>query len=244
MATIPIQLYYWPTITGRGEFIRLALEDAKYPYKDEARTKEGLDEMLSVINRTAESPFDIPPLSPPFVFIDDLPPLAHVANILFVLGPRLGLAGNNSDTERALINQLQLSVSDFVSEVHDSHHPIATSLYYEDQKVEAARRTHHLVSERLPKYLSYFERILAKKTTNVLVGDTVTYVDLSIFHLLCGLKYAYPKAMARIEADIPRLLELKRSVAERPNIKAYLASERRLAFNENDLFRHYSELDL
>ncbi|KAI9326723.1 putative glutathione S-transferase [Obelidium mucronatum] len=229
-----VQLFYWPTIQGRGEFVRLLLEETKTDYEDVARSgAEGLKAMRDAMS--SGDPSLVQPLSPPFVKIDGLPVVFHVANILLVLGNRLGLGGKTED-ERVVVNQLQLSIADLVSEIHDGHHPIAVSLYYEDQKQEAARRTVHLVTERIPKYLKYFESILVKNSLNWLVGDGITYVDLSMFQVLVGLEYAFPKAMTRLSQEIPCLMKLKDS--------EYLASTRRIPFNENGIFRHYSELDL
>ncbi|KAI8607092.1 putative glutathione S-transferase protein [Chytriomyces sp. MP71] len=244
------QLFYWPTIPGRGEFVRLVLEDSQTAYEDVARTRDGMQRMLELVRAPNGSRFAVSPLSPPFLVLPSGSalgegPVAHVANILTVLAPRVGLAPLG-EAARVYANQLQLTVADFVAEIHDGHHPISVALAYEAQKEEAARRTKALIDERIPKYLNYFEGVLAKRASgsaNVLIGDKVSYVDISITHVLMGLEFAFPKAMARMEPTIPRLMDLKRAVVDRPNIKAYLASERRLQFS-NGIFRYYPELDL
>ncbi len=242
------KLYYWPSIQGRGEFVRLALEDAGARYVDVARMPKteggGVEALFARMGRPGAP---VRPFAPPILEVGTLV-VAHTANILQVIGPRLGLV---PDTERSRVaaHQLQLSVTDFVSEVHDTHHPIATNLYYEDQKAEARARSKHFIKQRIPKYLTYFESVLAANPANAkskgpyALGRGHTYVDLSLFQVLVGLAYAFPKALRRTEKDIPLLLALRDRVAVRPRIKAYLASERRLPFNEDGIFRRYPELD-
>jgi glutathione S-transferase len=182
-----------------------------------------------------------PPFAPPYLRAGKLL-IAQTANILQFLGPRLRLVPRDHSA-RIWVHQLQLTVADLVDEVHDTHHPIASSLYYAQQKTEARRRARYLTGERIPKYLDYFERVLAAHRGTYAVGRTVTYVDLSLFQLLAGLRYAYPRTLRRLEAGLPRLVTLHERVCALPRIAAYLASPRRIAFNEEGIFRHYLELD-
>jgi len=230
------QLFYWPGIQGRGEFVRLALEDAGASYDDVARRKGGMDRMLAMMERERHAPF-----APPFLKAGPLV-VAQVANILFYLGPRLKLAPR-AEAGRLWLHQLQLTVTDFVKEIHDTHHPLGGELYYEDAKPEAKRFTENFLAERAPKYLGYFETVLKKSGGPYALGRKVSYVDLSLFQLIEGLRYAFPKAMARIERKTPAVVGVHDRVAKRPRIKAYLASPRRIAFNESGIFRHYAELD-
>jgi len=241
------QLIYWPVLQGRGEFIRLALEDARATYEDLARKPQdeggGFDVILRYIKGEAPG---FPPLAPPILVDGDLV-LAQVANILQYLAPRLDLVGP-SDAERAIALQLQLTIADLVAEVHDTHHPTATSLAYEDQKEAAKARAKHFLADRIPKYVGYFERCLQHAKAEhgggeYLVGGKHSYVDLSMFQVLAGLEYAFPKRFAELASDWPALMALRARVAERPNVAAYLASERRLPFNEHGIFRHYPELE-
>jgi glutathione S-transferase len=232
------QLFYWPEIQGRGEFVRLALEDAGAAYDDVARSKTGMDKMMAMMNGGADKR---PPFAPPFLKAGKLV-IAQAAEILFYLGPRLKLAPGD-EAGRLWLHQLQLTITDFVKEIHDTHHPIAGSLYYEDQKPEAKKFTHYFLKERVPKYLGYFETVLNKSGGSYLLGRKFSYVDLSLFQLIEGLRYAFPNAMKRVERKIPHVVAVRDKVAARPRIKAYLASERRLAFNESGIFRHYPELD-
>ena len=229
------QLYYWTGIQGRGEFVRLALEDAGANYLDVARV-DGDDAMQPFLdgNRPGATPF-----APPFLVSGDLV-VAQVANILQYLGPRLDLVPEG-EAARLQALQLQLTIADLVTEIHDSHHPIASAAYYEDQKDAAKRRAADLRQHRLPKFLGYFEQLVDRGNGHALGAHS--YVDLSLFQLMRGLDYAYPKAMAALAKDLPRLRTLEARIAARPNIAAYLASERRLAFNTNGIFRHYPELD-
>jgi glutathione S-transferase len=231
------ELYYWPGIQGRGEFVRLALEEAAAPYEDVAR-KDGTGTMMAMM---AGEGIKTPPFAPPFLKAGRLV-IAQVANILLYLGPRHGLAPK-AEAGRLWVHQLQLTVADFVKEIHDTHHPIASGLYYEDQKPEAKRFTGHHLKERVPKYLGYFETCIGKSGGPFLTGRRLCYVDLSVFQLIAGLRYAFPNAMQRIEKKVPRLVEVHDRVEARPNIARYLASERRIAFNESGIFRHYPELD-
>jgi glutathione S-transferase len=240
------QLFYWPEIQGRGEFVRLALEDAGVKYDDVARSKAGksagLSRMLTMMNGKSGNLRDKhPPFAPPFLKAGKLV-IAHTANILFYLGPRLKLSPRD-EAGRLWLHQLQLTVTDFVKEIHDTHHPIASGLYYEDQKPEAKQFTRHFLKTRAPKYLGYFENVLKKSGGPYVLGRKFCYVDLSLFQLIEGLRYAFPNAMTRIERKLPAVVALRDRVAKRPRIKAYLASPRRLAFNEMGIFRHYPELD-
>lgn len=232
------QLFYWPSIQGRGEFVRLALEDAGASYEDVARKSGGMDRMMAMIEGAREKR---PPFAPPFLKAGKLV-IAQVAEILFYLGPRLKLAPK-AEADRLWLHQLQLTVTDFVKEIHDTHHPLGSSLYYEDAKPEARRFTENFLGERAPKYLGYFERVLKKSGGAYTLGRKASYVDLSLFQVIEGLRYAFPKAMKTIERDVRHVVDVRDRVAERPGIKAYLASERRIAFNESGIFRRYPELD-
>lgn len=233
------ELYYWPGIQGRGEFVRLALEAAGADYVDVARRRGGTDKMLRFMG-DASAPHL--PFAPPFLKAGR-EVIAQTANILLFLGPRLGLVPA-SESGRLWAHQLQLTVTDLVAEVHDTHHPIAGSLYYDDQRREAKRRSGYLIGERLPKYLGYFERVLAARARpHWFVGTAMSHVDLSLFQLLEGLRYAFPRAQQRLETKLPRLVALHDRVTANPRIKAYLASPRRVPFNNDGIFRHYPELD-
>jgi glutathione S-transferase len=237
-----IELYYWPTIQGRGEFVRLLLEEAGANYVDVARQQDGMAAMKRFLD--GERPGALP-YAPPFVVVGDTV-VSQTANVLDFLAARLGLAPGD-EAPRAEATQIQLTIADFVSEVHDTHHPIAGSLYYDDQKEEAKRRARSFVDHRMPKYLGWLERVLARNHESKgrwLVGADLTYVDLSAFQVIEGLRYAFPNATARLEPKLERLVALRDRVAERPRIAAYLASDRRLPFNQKGIFRRYEELDL
>jgi glutathione S-transferase len=234
------ELYYWDGIQGRGEFVRLALEEAGADYVDVAREPGGERSMLRLLDgEEVEHPL----FAPPFLRAGALL-IGQTANILFYLGPHLDLAPTD-EAGRLWAHQLQLTIADFVDEVHDTHHPIASSLYYADQRPEAKRRTADFLKTRVPKYLGYFEKVLARNKAGDahLVGVGLSYPDLSLFQVVAGLRYAFPKATARLEPQYPRVVALHDRVAARPRIAAYLASTRRLAFNEHGIFRHYPELD-
>lgn len=232
------ELYYWPGIQGRGEFVRLALEVAGANYVEVARQPQGMTAMA----RLMESPsVKRPPFAPPFLKAGKLV-IAQTANILLFLGPRLGLAPKQ-EAGRLWAHQLQLTIADWVGEVHDSHHPIAGSLYYEDQKREAKRRAADFTGARLPKFLNYFERVLEHNGSRGLVGNSLSYVDLSLFQVIEGLRYAFPRAMTKQERKHRRVIALHNRVAARPRLAAYLDSERRLPFNQDGIFRYYRELD-
>jgi glutathione S-transferase len=236
------ELYYWPDIQGRGEFIRLALEEAGVKYVDVARgsgKKLGMAAVSKLLEdaKMATPPFALPALRAGKIVI------AQTANILLFLGGRHGLAPR-PEAGRLWTHQLQLTMADFLVEIHDTHHPIASGLYYEDQRREAKRRSTEFLASRTPKFLSYFEDVLARNPGNkYLVGARQTYADLSLFQIVSGLHYAFPNAMRTLGRKIPLTLALHDRVAKRPRIAAYLASERRIAFNDMGIFRHYEELD-
>jgi len=232
------ELYYWPQIQGRGEFVRLALEEAGAPYVDVARGPKGMDALMAFMNSDNERP----PFAPPFLKAGDIL-IGQTANILGFLGQRHGLAPAD-EYGRLWAHELQLTVADFLVEIHDTHHPLGASLYYEDQRSEAARRTALFLQERAPKFLGYFERILARNGAgDYMIGTALTYVDLSMLQIVKGLQYAFPNAMARLATHCPKLIALAERVAARPRIAAYLASPTRIPFNEHGIFRHYPELD-
>jgi glutathione S-transferase len=230
------ELYYWPGIQGRGEYVRLALEEVGADYVDVARGAHGMAAMMKTMEAKTT-----PPFAPPFLKVGKLV-IGQTANILFYLGSRHGLAPK-TEAGRLWLHQLQLTVTDFVLEVHDTHHPLGPSLYYEDQKAAAKKRTDEFWSERVPKYLGYFERLLEDNGGKYVTGRRLSYIDLSMFQLVEGLRYAFPRRMKAYERKIPGLVDLRDRVAARPNIKAYLASDRRIAFNEDGIFRHYAALD-
>ncbi len=241
---MPYELYYWPTIQGRGEFIRLVLEAAGADYVDVARGSpdagQGVPALMRLMN---DSTFAPPPFAPPFLRSDGIV-IAQTANILQFLAPRLGLAPEDP-AARIWANQVVLTVMDFLVEAHDTHHPIAAGLYYEDQKAEAKTRAADFLEARAPKYLGYFERVLNSDPAGPdwAVGDRLSPVDTSLFQIVEGMRYAFPRAMARFEKATPALSALRNRVAQQPGIKAYLASDRRIPFNEQGIFRRYPELD-
>jgi glutathione S-transferase len=238
------ELYYWPGIQGRGEYVRLALEDAGADYIDIALVSEKKGGGVPALMRWLEAP-DVmrPPYAPPFLKAGRQI-VGQTANILFFLGPKLGLAPRDA-AGRLWTNQLQLTIADFVAEAHDTHHPIAGALYYEQQKREAKRRTKDFIAARIPKYLGYFERVLERNSRgDGLVGERITYADLSLAQVVAGLRYAFPKASKAALDQYPRVSALHDEVFARPRLKRYLKSKRRLAFNKQDIFRHYPELDV
>jgi glutathione S-transferase len=232
------ELYYWPTIQGRGEYVRLALEEAGADYVDVARGPRGVAAMM----RMMETKRGTPPFAPPFLKAGKLV-IGQTADILLYLGSRHGLAPK-AEAGKLWVHQLQLTVADFVLEIHDTHHPLGPSLYFEDQRSPAKKRTGEFWKERVPKYLGYFERLLEGNGSAYLTGRRLTYVDLSLFQIVEGLRYAFPKRMRAFERRIPGLIDLRDRVAGRANIKAYLSSDRRIAFNEDGIFRRYKALDL
>jgi len=235
------ELYYWPGIQGRGEFVRLALVEAGADYVDVARKPGkggGMPAMMRFLDGTR---MKHPPFAPPFLKAGALV-IGQTANILLFLGPRHGLAPRDEGA-RLWTNQLQLTIGDFVAEIHDTHHPIAARLYFEDQRPAAKRRAADFLKNRAPKFLRYFERVLERSGGHYLLGRRLTYADLSLFQVVEGLRYAFPKAMRRLERKVPRVTALHDRIAERPRVAAYLASERRIAFNQLGIFRRYPELD-
>ena len=232
------ELYYWPSIQGRGEFIRLALEDSGADYVDVARAPRGMARMERFLDGDGSARL---PFAPPFLKAGTQV-IAQTANILLFLGPRLRLAPKN-EAGRLWVHQLQLTIADWLVEAHDTHHPIGPGLYYEEQKREAKRRATDFLAARLPKYLAYFERALGRADGGYLLGKAASYADLSLFQMIAGLSYAFPRAMARVERRHPRTVALHGLVAARPRVATYLASRRRIPFNRQGIFRHYPMLD-
>lgn len=241
---MPYELYYWPGIQGRGEFVRLALEEAGADYIDAARSPKGEDEAVSALMAAMEREGVIhPPFAPPFLKDGDVI-IGQTAAILLYLGDRHALAPKDP-VKRLWVHQIQLTIADLVAEAHDTHHPLGAELYYEEQKPEALRRAKHFREERIPKFLRWFESILARNPESDvhLAGKSVSYADLSLFQIVEGLLYAFPRKTKAVLAEVPRVAVLHQKIAGRPRIHAYLHSGRRLPFNEQGIFRHYPELD-
>ncbi|HKE41009.1 MAG TPA: glutathione S-transferase [Casimicrobiaceae bacterium] len=238
------ELYYWPGIQGRGEFVRLALEDAGAKYVDFALVPDAKGGGVTALERFLDGKdVERPPFAPPFLKAGRRL-IGQTANILLFLGERLELAPRD-DAGRLWTHQLQLTIADFIVEIHDTHHPVAGGLYYRQQKPEAKRRTRDFLANRLPKFLGYFERVVRRNRTGsvVMVGRRITYADISMAQVIAGLRYAFPVASRKALRGCPRLRALHDQVFDRPGIKRYVASDRRLAFNNDDLFRFYPELD-
>jgi glutathione S-transferase len=237
------ELYYWPTTQGRGEFVRLALEEAAAPYRDVARESGPGAGVASLLYFLQGRAVERPPFAPPFLRAGRLI-IGQTANILQFLGPRHALA-SHTDSGRLWVHELQLTIADLVAEVHDTHHPVAVSLYYENQKKEARRKTADFLKNRIPKYLGYFEKVLASQSPGkpYLLGAKITYADLSLFQIVAGLIYAFPDTMASYKRKYRRLFALHARIQQRPRIANYLKSPRRIPFNEDGIFRHYPELD-
>lgn len=238
------ELYYWPGIQGRGEFVRLALEEAGIDYVDVAQDKHGEESAEKKLLKFMGDPGLVhPPFAPPVLKAGELV-IAQTANILMFLGEKHGLAPAD-EGGRLWTHQLQLTITDWVAEVHDAHHPLGPTEYYEDQKTEARKRTALFLEQRLPKYMGYFEKVLQQNSSGnrLLVGDILSYPDLSLFQVVEGLCYAFPRNLSRLEGNYPEIMALHDYVRRRPRVAAYLDSGRRMAFNEDGLFRHYPELD-
>lgn len=245
MSSAPYRLYYWPVLQGRGEFVRLILEEAGAEYVDVARLPKeeggGIPAILQMIRGERDG---VRPLAPPILQDGDLV-LSQTSNIALYLGRKHNLVPEE-ESLHYVANQLYLSLADLVAEAHDTHHPMGKSLYYEDQ-VEAAKAYSELFrTQRMPKFLGYFESILQKNRASegkFLVGSQLSYVDLAMFQVLAGLAYAFPRAFEAMQSDYPLLIALRDHVVQRPHIAAYLASDRRIPFNEDGIFRQYPELD-
>mgnify|MGYP003946627719 CR=1 FL=1 len=238
------ELHYWTGIQGRGEFVRLAFEAAGADYVDIAQTQDGMRKMQQFMS---DPRLQRPPFACPFL-VDGKRVIAQTPLILQYLAPKLGLVGA-SEGDRLWSHQVQLTIADFATEAHDVHHPVASSLYYEDQNPEALRRAHEFRTNRMPKYMAWFETILERNPKNRagkaphLAGGKLGYTDLSLFQMVEWMRYGFPRASAKVLKKAPLVRALHEGVANHKRVAAYLASDRRVPFNEDDLFRRYPELD-
>jgi glutathione S-transferase len=239
------ELFYWPGLPGRGEFVRLVLEEAGADYTDVARMPKskggGVQRVLEAIEGKLGG---VVPFAPPILRVGSLV-MWQTANICDFLGRRHGLAGADEGEHRTSL-ALMMTIMDLAAEAHDTHHPVSTALYYEEQREEAKRRSTAFLDQRMPKFLGSFERVVAKNQAGkgrALVGAHLTYPDLALFQVLEGLAYAFPKGYGAVKPEIPHLLALRKAIRSRPRIRAYLASKRRQDFNETGIFRRYPELD-
>lgn len=228
------QLWYWPSIPGRGEFVRLALEAAEIEYEDMAR-EQGAEALIADLQGRG----GIRPFAPPYLVDGELC-IGQTAHILAFLADRHDFGAGELEVDLQLI-QLQLDITDIVAEVHNVHHPVAAALYYQDQMDAAYEAAQHFRDQRLPKYLDHFEAALEENGGPCVLGDRWTHVDTSLFQLMEGLDYMFPNRMR--ELDYPRLELCRQAVMEIAGVEQYLASDRRLSFNEDGIFRFYPELD-
>jgi len=230
------ELFYWGEIQGRGEFVRLVLEDAGATYRDVGR--EGGDIEAALAGELAPFAFAVPVLRDGELIIP------QTVAITRYLGEKHGLAPAD-ERGRLLAHAIALTVADLVTEVHDTHHPISVMDTYEKQRDAAAARSKVFRDKRLPKFLRYFEGLLGHDTRGDgrFVAGAFSYADLAAFQIVEGLRYAFPNAMARLRPAIPKLNALRDRIADRPRIAAYLGSKRRLPFNQMGIFRHYPALD-
>ncbi|EUC40760.1 hypothetical protein COCMIDRAFT_9410 [Bipolaris oryzae ATCC 44560] len=247
----PYELLYWPGIPGRGEFIRLAFEAAGVSYKDPANEPDGPGAKV-VASLTSGADGNPPVFAPPALKVpgegkDGAPLLIYqTPAILSYLGDRLGLAGEDEVDKMTALSHT-LTALDLNNETHDTHHPVAVAQYYEDQKDEALKKATDFRENRIPKFFSFFERVLkaneAQGEGKFLVGSKLTYADTTLWHVLSGLKFAYPNELKVREKDYPLLFgSFYESVAQAKGVKEYLESDRRLPFSMG-IFRHYPELD-
>lgn len=240
----PYELIYWHMIPGRAEFVRLLFEEAGEEYVDVARRAEEKDGTGAECVRryvTGEAPGSAATYAPPILRVGTLV-LSQTANICLFLGRRFGMVGDEEEDWHTA-NQCAMTVMDVVREAHDTHHPLGSSLYYDDQKEAAKRNADQFLDARLPRFLAYFARTLENSDGPYLLGD-FTYVDLMLFQLMEGLKYAFPHGFEDKVSQTGRLLELHDRVCTRPRIEAYRASDRRMDFNEHGIFRQYPALDI
>jgi glutathione S-transferase len=230
-------LWYWPGIQGRGEFIRLPLEAAGIPYADCGREQGA----KALIANLAEHAARRGPFAPPYLELDGMV-IGQVANILLFLGDHHQI-GASGMADRLWLNQLQLTIADAVAEVHNVHHPLDGSAYYEEQKDAALIAAAAFRRERMPKFLAHFDQAAEANPGEWLIDHRWTYADTSLFQLVQGLRYMFPQRMATLEREYPAVIRIHDLVADLPGVRAYLKSERRLPFSQNGIFRHYPELD-
>jgi len=236
------ELYYWPFIPGRGEPVRLTFAFGGVAYRDVAREapspKEGAEILVS-FNEGERS--EGHPFAPPYLIVDeDGERTLHwqSAHLCDLVARREGLVDEANASYAA---SLVLTLADLMDEAHDTHHPLATGLYYEEQKDAAKVRAGYFWENRIPKYLGFFEHHASDAGT--LVGEATSHVDAIAWHVLEGLHYAFPKAMASYAGRWPKLEALRACVPQHPSLGAYIASDDRMAFNEQGIFRRYPELD-
>lgn len=238
------ELFYWPFLQGRGELVRVFFEDAGIDYVDVARqpkTEGGGTE--AVLKLVREGQGKIVPYASPIVRIEGEHLVWQSSNILQVVAEREGLLPEGL-IARSHLQGLQLTAADLIHEAHDTHHPIATSLTYEEQAEAAAEAAQAFIDQRIPNFLWMFEETLLRSGGDYLLGEDATYADTTLFQAIAGLTYAFPKAMAHYGDQFAHVMAHAEKVKQRPMLAAYLASDRRLPFNEQGIFRHYDALDL
>ncbi len=236
------RLYYWPMLPGRGEFIRLIFEDAGADYIDVGRLPEDEGGGISALRKKIDNPHrGFESFALPLLEYDDYL-IAQLPNICLFLANEFNMIPGGNHYFRA--NQLMLTICDIIDEIHNTHHPLSISMYYENQQEAAKKNALSFTTERLPKWLQYLEKTLIGNGEKHLAGTQISYVDIALFQLIRGLDYAFPNHMQRYLPQIPKLIALKDRVGERPGICSYLSSERCIDFNNDGIFRAYPELDI
>ncbi|SMY24333.1 unnamed protein product [Zymoseptoria tritici ST99CH_1A5] len=247
------EILYHPGIPGRGEFIRLAFEVTGTPYTDIANSqKDGyatVQKTCMNTTSTASEGSNPPMFAPPALRIPgagkngEALVIAQTSNILLYLSEKLSLLPEGDENGKYFVNQLVLTALDLNNEIHDTHHPIGPSLYYEDQKDASLLKAKDVRENRIPKFLSYFERVLkGNGDGKYLVGERVTTADVTVWQVLDGLQFAFPKEMAVRRKEFEALFKWYEGFKEEKGLKAYLGSERRLPYSQG-VFRYYPELD-
>lgn len=235
-------LYYWAGLPGRGEFVRLALEFAGADYWDICRDPNNQEDPFQSILRKLESPDVFPPVFAPPILEHNGKFIAQTANVLDYLANIFPIGGGDSESKRASL-QVQLTIADFLTEIHNTHHPISASLYFEDQVEEAKKASKVFLNDRIWKWMKFWNSMVNSSKGDFLLGKEILYVDLSFFQVLGGLIYAFPLFMSGLEKEFPKLFRHFERISMNSKLKSYLESDRRLFYNRTGLFRHYPELD-
>jgi glutathione S-transferase len=200
------ELIYWPGDPGRAEHIRLALEYAGAKYIDTALSKDALTTVLAQISDDQLGDSLNPPCYAPPILRHGQLAINQTPNVLLYLGPKLGLVPGIDENPNNLfrVNALALSALDGLSnEVHNCHHPISTSLYYEEQKDESIRASTAWVTKRLPIFLAYFQKVLSGEASGQgpwLFGGKTSYADLVLYHVR-AFAHFIPLPVNRVGAD-------------------------------------------
>jgi len=224
------QILYWPAKdadgkvaagAGRAEYLRVLFEEAGVPYQD---VTAGLRAFFW--QNLEAQPY--PALAPPAIRKNNFI-LGQTAVCAKRLAMEFGFYPTDED-DAAHAEQIVTTVHEYIAEGRSAFHPVKNTMSYHDQKEEAKPYIAAFKADRLPRYMTNFERFLKANRGGggFFVGDSLSYVDLQVMVMLQVTRSQFPDAWEALDAKL--LKDHLAQMEARPRIKAYLLSDRKQPF--------------